>query len=807
MRTQLVLRLMPLLIIAIIIVVAFSYAVARNLLIREYQSQVDAVVVNAKHALELIDSGYDMLDRHIEVHMAEGIRQFKRLYEASPKPVNLEALKVQLGSEYDLMIIDRETTIIDSTMLEALNFNFMQFDKELGEKINVIRQSDSVVHERLRTNVGTGLITKFTYLSADNHEVLLEIAYVEDIFTSVLESLDPVTRMNTIRDAHSIVDSIKIYDVYGYEYSHGGDAYEPTTTSLEIVKRALDEKSYVEAIGNRTKRVYYIPDSMPRLLSDHGRVLVITFNTEYLRYLQKSLSIVILFGSLLALIAFSAILYLEINTMTKPLNRLTQAAKEVTSGNYTVEIPICGTEETAYLTAVFNEMIRVVNEHYSDLSKQFKVTLYSMVDGVVVVDASGGVLLMNASAEGLLGVSENESVGRPYKEVLGFSEALDPTLEGSLRQDEYVFERKEHGFITLAYTRATLPDGGQVFVLRDMTEHLEKMKRIQYLSQNDQLTGLLNRSAYEVKVVETLDTKNLPQTLIMVDLNGLKLVNDAFGHLLGDALLKRAASLLKEMFEGYGDIYRLGGDEFVVLLSSTSFEEGKKKVELLQNRAKAIEVPPVVLSLSAGIATREDEFVSLHELFIRAESAMYQQKLTESIHVHKFLIDQVASLYFERVPSAKEHANRVMEQANHLGKLMGLSWQSLDSLMKAAWYHDIGKVNSSLDVSGGFAQDDRHVQVGYQILRSVNAYAMSAEIVLSHHECWDGTGFPRGLHGKDIQVEAQILALCDFCDHLLYTLCLEREGVLERVIAQVGKAFSPELVESWKNQFLGEQSL
>ncbi|MDZ5035172.1 GGDEF domain-containing protein, partial [Clostridium perfringens] len=117
---------------------------------------------------------------------------------------------------------------------------------------------------------------------------------------------------------------------------------------------------------------------------------------------------------------------------------------------------------------------------------------------------------------------------------------------------------------------------GVALAFRDVSEKKERQEKIEYLSFYDQLTGLYNRRFFEEEL-KRLDTKsNLPITLVIIDVNGLKLTNDAFGHLEGDKLLQKVAKVIKKECRNEDIISRIGGDEFTIILPKTSSEETEK---------------------------------------------------------------------------------------------------------------------------------------------------------------------------------------------------------------------------------------
>ncbi len=121
-----------------------------------------------------------------------------------------------------------------------------------------------------------------------------------------------------------------------------------------------------------------------------------------------------------------------------------------------------------------------------------------------------------------------------------------------------------------------------VGITRDITDDYEHRRRIEYLSYHDQLTGLFNRRFFEEELARLDNANNIPFTLVMADVNGLKLINDSFGHDMGDQLLKRMASVLKEACSEEHTISRIGGDEFVILLPRLSGDDAEKLISRIQ---------------------------------------------------------------------------------------------------------------------------------------------------------------------------------------------------------------------------------
>ncbi|GAB6154728.1 hypothetical protein JCM17380_34780 [Desulfosporosinus burensis] len=189
-------------------------------------------------------------------------------------------------------------------------------------------------------------------------------------------------------------------------------------------------------------------------------------------------------------------------------------------------------------------------------------------------------------------------------------------------------ERWVHGF-----AKAEFDNEGNavrlIGMIQDVTDRKRSAEKIIYLSFHDQLTGLYNRRFFEDEL-KRLDVKrNYPLTLVMADVNGLKLINDSFGHAIGDELLKNVAEVLRKGCRADDIIARLGGDEFVILLPKTDATETEQILKRVNALAAQEKVGSIELSISFGYETKQNEIEDVHELLKKAEDYMYKRKLFE----------------------------------------------------------------------------------------------------------------------------------------------------------------------------------
>lgn len=346
-------------------------------------------------------------------------------------------------------------------------------------------------------------------------------------------------------------------------------------------------------------------------------------------------------------------------------------------------------------------------------------------------------------------------------------------------------------------------------LLLDLTERKLAEERVRYLTFHDVLTGLYNRTFLEQEMARLDTPENLPLSVIMGDLNGLKLVNDTFGHAMGDELLRQAARLLERVCGNKGTIIRLGGDEFVVFLPRTSSAEVQALGERIQEEFKKTKIESIPLSISLGYGTKTDPEQPLDEVLRIAENWMYQRKLTESLSFHNQVLRAFRASLRAVTQETEEHSQRIRNLALRLGKALGLSQRELDELSLLAEFHDIGKIaipQSILEKPGPLDEEEwtivkKHPEVGFRITQSIWELSSIANYILFHHERFDGTGYPRGLKGEDIPLLSRIIAICDAYDVMISGRPYRKARTKEEAIAELkrcsGTQFDPRIVEAF----------
>jgi diguanylate cyclase (GGDEF)-like protein/PAS domain S-box-containing protein len=362
---------------------------------------------------------------------------------------------------------------------------------------------------------------------------------------------------------------------------------------------------------------------------------------------------------------------------------------------------------------------------------------------------------------------------------------------------------------------------GLIGISRDITERKQNEAEILYLSQHDVLTGLHNRSYYEAQRKRLDHPDYLPLSLIIGDINGLKLINDAFGHGEGDKLLISIAKIMADCARPQDVLVRTGGDEFVMLLPQTSYQEAGTMVDKLKKACEAgykLDNELIITSISLGFATKRNEHESLEKVFKLAEESMYRKKLLEYKSFHSAVLNSIKTTLFEKTNETEAHAERMADLAKQLGRVLGLDQEDLVSLELVATLHDIGKIsidsklllkNSPLTESE-WAEIKKHPEVGYRIAQTVPELRKIAEYILCHHERWDGNGYPQGLKGEEIPLLARILAIVDAYDAMTqdrsYRKAMAEPEAITELQRHAGSQFDPALVAVFITEVIEKNS-
>jgi diguanylate cyclase (GGDEF)-like protein len=360
--------------------------------------------------------------------------------------------------------------------------------------------------------------------------------------------------------------------------------------------------------------------------------------------------------------------------------------------------------------------------------------------------------------------------------------------------------------VTLALASATLL---AVLVRLALTfrDHLRLIETSRADALTDQITGLGNRRALFEHIAECLRRCDERRRLVLVllDLNGFKEYNDSFGHLAGDALLARLGRRLQAALPAGGSAFRMGGDEFCAVVMADAV--AAPRLGALAGVALSDRGEGFAVDSAWGLVVAPDEASTPTDILKLADRRMYSSKEERSS-----LGRQTARLLMraleEGEPARSEEVSQVANVAVAVGQHMGLTGRRLELLRQVAELHDVGKMaipDAILLKTGPLDDDDwvfvrRHTLTGEWVLSAAPALTTVATLVRSTHERWDGTGYPDGLAGERIPLEARIVALCEAYAAMRadrpYRAALAHAEALAELRAGGGTQFDPAVVEA-----------
>ena len=357
---------------------------------------------------------------------------------------------------------------------------------------------------------------------------------------------------------------------------------------------------------------------------------------------------------------------------------------------------------------------------------------------------------------------------------------------------------------------------GAVGVTRDITEQELRYQDMVSVSTHDYLTGLHNRRYY-IERLQILDTlKEYPFGVMNIDVNGLKIINDAYGHSTGDNALIKTADVLLENIEKDYIVSRVSGDEFTIILPRSDEAMTKALKEKILNGFKDVRISNLELSVAIGYHVVNDRSKAIDEVRMLAENDMFRHKVSSRKSVKNKAISAILKTLTEKYEAERIHSKIVAEYSKKLGEALGLEMEDLRDLTTAAMFHDIGKISIPDDIINkpGKLSDREfeimksHTEVGYEILRAADEYSELAIHASSHHEKWNGKGYPRGLKGEEIPYFSRIICIADAFEAMTadrpYRAKQTDEYAASEIIKFAGSQFDPILAKVFVEEVLNK---
>lgn len=495
---------------------------------------------------------------------------------------------------------------------------------------------------------------------------------------------------------------------------------------------------------------------------------------------------------------------------------MTASRLRLTSGNVTNDY---------YLCMVQDIQARKEGEEALQESERSRRVLLENLPGMAYRCKFDEHWTMEFVSKGCYDLTGYKSESLLYNRELSFNDLIVPEYRDVLWAEwERVIEerrlfRYEYEIITATGERkwvletgqGVFGDDGEVVALEgiiiDITETKEKQRQIEYFSDHDLMTGVYNRRYYEEAKARLDREDQTPTAIIIADINGVRLINDAYGTEAGDRLIIEAAKILQRCSREGDILARTGGDEFRLLLPKTNRYQANKILKAIQEdchkfNAKVKETERRI-SLSVGMGIKAGKECTWESAEKEADESLRRHKLFEQKSMYNTILSSIMATMYAKSQETEEHSQRLSEKCIKVAERLGLPQNKLDELHLCAMLHDIGKVGIDdriLNKPGKLTEAEwaimkTHPEIGYRIVMSAPELSSAATVILAHHERWDGKGYPLGLSGEEIPLLARILAIVDAYDAMtqerVYRKALPKELALKEIEKNAGIQFDP----------------
>lgn len=435
---------------------------------------------------------------------------------------------------------------------------------------------------------------------------------------------------------------------------------------------------------------------------------------------------------------------------------------------------------------LFSQVQRIGMVHRLEESEQrFKTIFEQAPMGITVTDSKSGTILdANHKFLDFVGLERTQlgsvtwmAITHPedlMHDELNTRRMVEGDLDAFTMDKRFIRPDGSARWVSMAVTFLQTRDARRsrhLCMITDITERKQMEEALRYANTHDALTGVFNRSMFE-RLLRDLDvSSSCPLAILTGDVNGLKMINDAFGWASGNDLLIALATSLRELAGDRGHCARIGGDEFALLLPQTAEAEAWEMVDMLQKR-ESIKINTVEVSISYGVAVKHAPEDDLNDVVKQAENVMNRNKLSESPSARSKTIQTIITTLHEKNRREELHSRRVSVLGVRLAESLGMNAKEIAELRTIGLLHDIGKIaidESVLNKEGRLTELEweaikRHPETGWRILGTVGELGELALYVLSHHERIDGTGYPQGLRGDEIPLQSKIIAIVDAYD-------------------------------------------
>ncbi len=422
-------------------------------------------------------------------------------------------------------------------------------------------------------------------------------------------------------------------------------------------------------------------------------------------------------------------------------------------------------------------------------------------------------------------ISFNSLINKEYREILWLEWERVLTLHETFKSEYAIMTSSGESKWVLETGQGVYRADNSVEAIEgiiiDITNLKKKDDEIRYINEHDHLTDLYNRQYFEKKLYEMKNESCLPISVLIADINGLHLINEAFGQNQGDLVIIKSARIIRSCCREKDVIARIGGDEFGIIMPNTDNSEAHDILDKIKEACSSynenIEAKSPEINISMGYATILSDIELTEEALKTANEYMRNRKLFSQQSSYSDIINSIMTTVYEKSQETERHAERLADLSTKVGRMLNLMEKDIGELQLLGMLHDIGKIgidDKILNKPGKLTEEEwvimkRHPEIGYRIAKASHKLARIADYILAHHERWDGTGYPKGLKGDDIPLLSRILAVADAYDAMtedrVYRKAMSKDQAIEEIRRNAGSQFDPFIAEIFIKSILEEE--
>ena len=711
--------------------------------------------------------------------------------------------------------------------LEYLKLNMMIFANDKGEIIESQDQgiSEDVaikVTEKIKQgNFYTGILTKEEDVNTDLIRVDDQVYFVGSALVS--------------NSSHSAASNGSIVFVQAYNDNLVGYIEDLTGLKVSLSEPPLGTPSSLETQISSTEyngETYLTSNKLQEDINGEKSIYMVILQkqTNYSLIANRFNGFVIGFILLILLILMCD--YFVFNRMVfKRLTKLKNFLNEVAKKKDTaLSIRVDGPDELGQLAESANKMLKALdtaNKDIKQMDERYRLIMEATNDGYIDFSVKSQEIYISPEWKKFIGYEGIDG----YQLYLNYCLKIHPQCKKRLlntldnvvngKIDYYEEEFRVIGtsnriIWVLQRGKVVQRDENNIAIrvistISDITMRKTNEEEIVFLSYSDPLT-MLNNRAFMKRQFEMLNNEKNPNYfIIMCDINGLKITNDTFGHKEGDRILVAVSNLLIHSCQPDDIVSRWSGDGFVMIVKDKDQKYISNLIERIMSEAKKLTGFHFNISIGVGSAKRSIEHTSTEDVMNLAEKRMFRSKLMDRSSSRNAPISSLTRTLHEKSSETEEHTMRIKVLSNTLGKKLGLFQDKLDELGLLSLLHDIGKIGIPEQIlikPGKLTEEEwgvikTHSEIGYRIAKSTPELEHIADAILSHHEKYDGTGYPNGQKGEEIPYLSRIINVVDSFDVMTHSRIYKEASDLSYASNELKRCSGTQFDPSIVNEFLG----